>query len=110
MSVDKMSYKELYLKWEMCLEKIEEQEEEIKSLIIQRERDQAALKLISAGLGVLDCMATVAKPSEFETLFKDFLFEVKKRPDFDQTWVRPASEFFDGRFVNQDLFTVEAPK
>ena len=72
MSANKMSYKELYLKWEMCLEKIEEQEEEIKSLIIQRERDQAALKLISAGLGVLDCMATVAKPSEFETLFKDY--------------------------------------
>ena len=67
-----MTYKELNLKWEMCLEKIEEQEEEIKSLIIQRERDQAALKLISAGLSVLDCMATGAKPSEFETLFKDY--------------------------------------
>lgn len=72
MSANKMSYNELYLKWEMCLEKIEEQEEEIKSLIIQRERDQAALKLISAGLGVLDCMATVAKPSEYESLCKDY--------------------------------------
>lgn len=73
MSEGKMTYKELYIKWEMCLEKIEEQEEEIKSLIIQRERDQSALKLISAGLGVLDGMATVAKPSEFEVLFKDYM-------------------------------------
>ena len=72
MNTNKISYKELYLKWEMCLEKIEEQEDEIKSLLNQRERDQAALKLISAGLGVLDCMATVAKPAEFETLFKDY--------------------------------------
>ena len=35
---------------------------------------------------------------------------VYRRVGTDEKWVRPASEFFDGRFVNQDLFTVEEPK
>lgn len=56
----------------MCLDKIEEQESEIEVLTRELARTQAALTLISEGLGVLDIMASVARPSEFETLFKDY--------------------------------------
>lgn len=63
---------ELQIKWEMCLEKIEEQEGEIEVLTRELERTRSALTLISEGLGVLDQMATVARPSEFETLFRDY--------------------------------------
>ena len=56
----------------MCLDKIEEQESEIEVLTRELTRTQAALTLISEGLSVLDTMASVARPSEFETLFKDY--------------------------------------
>ena len=67
-----MEYKELKLRWVMCLDKIEEQESEIEVLTRELTRTQAALTLISEGLSVLDTMASVARPSEFETLCKDY--------------------------------------
>ncbi|SEQ37143.1 hypothetical protein [Giesbergeria anulus] len=67
-----MKYEELKLRWEMCLEKIEEQESEIDRLVGELKRTLSALTLISEGLTVLDIMATVARPSEFEILFKDY--------------------------------------
>lgn len=67
-----MEYKELKLRWVMCLDKIEEQESEIEVLTRELTRTQAALTLVSEGLSVLDTMASVARPSEFETLFKDY--------------------------------------
>ena len=67
-----MDYETLKLKWEMCLEKIEEQGGEI--LVLERElkRTQAALKLIDDGLHILNSISMVNKPSEYETLFKDY--------------------------------------
>ena len=56
----------------MCLEKIEEQEGEIKALERELNRAQSALTLISEGLNVLHTMGTMARPSEFEILFKDY--------------------------------------
>ena len=67
-----MTTEELQLKWEMCLEKIEEQEQEIEDLTRELTRTQSALILISEGLNVLGTMATVARPSEFPILFRDY--------------------------------------
>lgn len=67
-----MTLEELKLKWEMCLEKIEEQEGEIKVLERELNRAQSALTLISEGLNVLHTMGTIARPLEFEILFKDY--------------------------------------
>ena len=67
-----MKIEELKLRWELCLEKIEEQEGEIEVLERELARAQSALTLISEGLSVLGSMATVARPSEFETLFRDY--------------------------------------
>ena len=35
---------------------------------------------------------------------------VYRKVGTDEKWVRPASEFFYGRFAKQDLFAVEEPK
>jgi len=67
-----MTLEELKLKWEMCLEKIDEQEGEIVVLERELNRTQSALTLISEGLNVLHTMGTMARPSEFEILFKDY--------------------------------------
>lgn len=67
-----MDHAALKLKWEMCLERITEQDEEIETLERELKRSQSALTLIAEGLHVLHVMGTVAKPSEFETLFKDY--------------------------------------
>ena len=67
-----MKYEELKLRWQLCLEKIEEQEGEIEVLERELNRAQSALTLISEGLNVLGSMATVARPAEFETLFRDY--------------------------------------
>ena len=67
-----MKYEELKIKWEMCLERIEEQADEIEVLERELNRAQSALTLLSEGLHVLGSIATVARPSEYETLFRDF--------------------------------------
>lgn len=56
----------------MCLEKIEDQESEIEELTRELSRTQSALILMSEGLNVLGTMATVARPSEFPILFRDY--------------------------------------
>lgn len=70
--ITKLSRAELELKYEMCLERIETLDEEAQIADAELARLRTAMTLISEGLSVLDSMATVARPSEYETLFKDY--------------------------------------
>lgn len=70
--IKKLSREELELKYEMCLERIETLDEESIRDGEELAKLRQAMTLISEGLGVLDSMATIARPSEHETLFKDY--------------------------------------
>lgn len=70
--IKKLSREELELKYEMCIERIETLDEEALRDGEELAKLRQAMTLISEGLGVLDSMATVARPSEHETLFKDY--------------------------------------
>lgn len=63
---------ELELKYEMCLDRIETLDEEARVDGEELAKLRQAITLISEGLGVLDGLATVARPSEYEIIFKDY--------------------------------------
>jgi len=67
-----LTREELELKYEMCLNHIENLGEEAKIANAELARLRGAMSLIADGLGVLDSMATVARPSEYESLFQDY--------------------------------------
>lgn len=56
----------------------------------------------TSGLYVVICEAK--RESDQEPMI------IYRKVGTDEKWVRPASEFFDGRFAKQDLFAVEVPK
>jgi len=67
-----LNREELELKYEMCLDHIELLDEEAKTDNAELARLRGAMSLIADGLGVLDNMATVARPNEYESLFQDY--------------------------------------
>lgn len=69
--IKKLPRAELELKYEMCLERIKTLDEEARYDAEELYRLKQAMILLNEGLNVLGSIASVARPSEYETLFKD---------------------------------------
>ena len=62
--IQKLLREELELRYEMCIEHIETLYKEASMYKEELARLRSTMTLIEKGLGVLDSMATVARPSE----------------------------------------------
>jgi hypothetical protein len=70
--IKKLSREELELKYELCLERLQNLEDEAQVTDRELADSRKAIVLIGEGLGVLTTMAMVARTDEHETLFKDY--------------------------------------
>ena len=70
--IKKLSRIELELKYEMCLDHIGAITEESRIEREELKELRHAMTVLSEGLGILTSIATVAKPCEYETIFRDY--------------------------------------